>query len=102
MRDHFSRLRLAARTCVLRPAALSNVPAFCIVSRRMEARYASAIDALLSANDPKEMSYEDFRGAQFDHGLAWVYFDEGHGGLGVNPGLQNRLRFGCVKREPRR
>ena len=26
-----------------------------------------------------------FLGAQFDHGLAWVHFPEGDGGLGVNP-----------------
>jgi len=53
-----------------------------------ETQVTSAIDALLSENDPKKMSYEEFRGAQFDHGLAWVYFDEGNGGLGVNPVLQ--------------
>ena len=50
-----------------------------------ETQVTSAIDALLSENDPKEMSFEEFRGAQFDHGLAWVYFDEGSGGLGLNP-----------------
>ncbi len=50
-----------------------------------ETQVNSAIDALLSENDPKKMSYEEFRGAQFDHGLAWVYFDEGSGGLGLNP-----------------
>ena len=48
-----------------------------------ETQVASAIDSFLSKNDPKEMSYEEFRGAQFDHGLAWVYFDKGHGGLGA-------------------
>ena len=56
-----------------------------------ETQVTSAIDALLSENDPKEMSYEEFRGAQFDHGLAWVYFDEGNGGLGVNPVLQRQV-----------
>jgi alkylation response protein AidB-like acyl-CoA dehydrogenase len=29
-----------------------------------------------------------FRGAQFDHGLAWVSFPEGLGGLGLEPKLQ--------------
>ena len=29
-----------------------------------------------------------FRGKQYDHGLAWVHFPEGYGGLGVSPGLQ--------------
>ena len=56
-----------------------------------EMQVASAIDSFLSENDPKEMSYEEFRGAQFDHGLAWVYFDKGHGGLGVNPVLQRKV-----------
>ena len=56
-----------------------------------ETQVTSAIDALLSENDPKEMSFEEFRGAQFDHGLAWVYFDEGNGGLGVNPVLQRQV-----------
>ena len=56
-----------------------------------ETQVTSAIDALLSENDPKKMSYEEFRGAQFDHGLAWVYFDEGNGGLGVNPVLQRQV-----------
>jgi alkylation response protein AidB-like acyl-CoA dehydrogenase len=56
-----------------------------------EARVTAAIDALLVDNDPKQMSYEDFRGAQFDHGLAWVYFDEGDGGLDVSPVLQRQV-----------
>ena len=29
-----------------------------------------------------------FRGAQFDHGLAWVSYPEGLGGLGLAPKLQ--------------
>ena len=56
-----------------------------------ETRVAAALDALLGDNDPKQMSYEDFRGAQFDHGLAWVYFDEGYGGLDVSPVLQKQV-----------
>ena len=48
----------------------------------------AAIDALLGAHDPTALSFEEFRGAQFDHGLAWVNFEQGHGGLGVNPRLQ--------------
>ena len=56
-----------------------------------ETQVASAIDSFLSENAPKEMSYEEFRGAQIDHGLAWVYFDKGHGGLGVNPVLQRKV-----------
>lgn len=55
------------------------------------ARVTAALDAFLGDNDPKQMSYEDFRGAQFDHGLAWVYFDEGCGGLDVSPVLQKQV-----------
>jgi alkylation response protein AidB-like acyl-CoA dehydrogenase len=55
------------------------------------ARVDAAIDALLATADPKSLSYEEFRGAQFDHGLAWVHFDEGHGGLGVGPKLQRHV-----------
>ncbi len=55
-----------------------------------EAVVDAALDELLAKNNPKEQNYEEFRGAQFDHGLAWVDFDEGHGGLGVDPKLQRR------------
>jgi alkylation response protein AidB-like acyl-CoA dehydrogenase len=47
-----------------------------------------ATEALLSHNDPTAMSEQEFLGAQFDSGLAWVHFPEGQGGLGVNPRLQ--------------
>ena len=55
------------------------------------ARVDAAIDGLLAAHDPQQLSYAEFRGAQFDAGLAWVHFDEGHGGLGVSPKLQRRV-----------
>ena len=55
------------------------------------ARVDAAIDELLASHDPKQLSYAEFRGAQFDAGLAWVYFDEGHGGLSVRPQLQRRV-----------
>ncbi len=29
-----------------------------------------------------------FRGHQYDHGLAWVHFPTGFGGIGVRPELQ--------------
>ena len=48
----------------------------------------AALDALLADNDPSSQGYEEFRGHQFDHGLAWVMYPEGHGGLGVRPQLQ--------------
>ncbi|WP_428119671.1 acyl-CoA dehydrogenase family protein [Candidatus Poriferisodalis sp.] len=54
-------------------------------------RVDAAIDELLASHDPKQLSYAEFRGAQFDAGLAWVYFDEGHGGLSVRPQLQRRV-----------
>ena len=50
----------------------------------------SAIDAFLAENDPKAMDNVAFRGARFDHGLAWVHFPEGNGGLGLRPDL-NRV-----------
>jgi alkylation response protein AidB-like acyl-CoA dehydrogenase len=43
---------------------------------------------LLAAYDPATTAPPDFWGAQFDHGLAWVRFPEGRGGLGVSPSLQ--------------
>ena len=51
----------------------------------------AALDDLLAAHDPRQESYEEFRGHQFDHGLAWVQFPEGHGGLGVAPQLQKTV-----------
>ncbi len=48
----------------------------------------SALDALLAAHDPKAESYAEFRGHQYDAGLAWVQFPTGHGGLDVAPQLQ--------------
>jgi alkylation response protein AidB-like acyl-CoA dehydrogenase len=48
----------------------------------------AALDALLADHDPKSETYEEFRGHQFDAGLAWVQFPVGNGGLGVAPQLQ--------------
>ena len=50
----------------------------------------SAIDAFLADHDPKAMDNVAFRGARYDHGLAWVHFPEGSGGLGLRPDL-NRI-----------
>lgn len=52
------------------------------------ARVEDAISALLSAHDPRTETREEFRGHQYDAGLAWVHFPEGFGGLGVRPDLQ--------------
>ena len=57
-----------------------------------------AIDALLAEHDPATMSLEEFRGYQYDAGLAWVHFPVGFGGLGLAPRpqrhIENRLREG--------
>jgi alkylation response protein AidB-like acyl-CoA dehydrogenase len=55
-----------------------------------KATVEAAVDALLASNDPKKMDNVAFRGARYDHGLAWVHFPEGCGGLGLRPDL-NRL-----------
>lgn len=61
------------------------------MSTTERARVDAAIDQLLAAHDPKELSYAEFRGVQYDHGLAWAHFDEGFGGLGVSPKLQRHI-----------
>ena len=55
------------------------------------ARVETALEALLSEHDPTTESYVEFRGHQFDAGLAWVYLPEGNGGLGVSPQLQRTV-----------
>lgn len=55
------------------------------------ARVDAAIDSLLVACDPNTVDNITFRGARFDHGLAWVHFPEGHGGLGLRPELNRRV-----------
>ncbi len=45
-------------------------------------RVEAAIDRLLAEADPANP--QEFWGTQFDLGLAWVWFPEGHGGLGVS------------------
>jgi len=43
---------------------------------------------LLDELDPKAVTAEEFRGRQYDLGLAWISFPEGLGGLGLPPNLQ--------------
>jgi alkylation response protein AidB-like acyl-CoA dehydrogenase len=43
---------------------------------------------LIEQVHPDRTDQVTFRGAQFDHGLAWVHFPEGLGGLGLNPKMQ--------------
>ncbi|HVF73537.1 MAG TPA: acyl-CoA dehydrogenase family protein [Acidimicrobiales bacterium] len=43
---------------------------------------------LLAKFPPESTSPTEFWGAQFDCGLAWVHFPEGHGGLNLPPQMQ--------------
>ena len=55
-----------------------------------------AISDLLAQHDPTAETSEEFRGHQYDAGLAWVHFPERFGGLGVraslNRGVARHLR----------
>ena len=46
---------------------------------------------LLDELPPKDTDAVAFLGRQFDLGLAWVHFPEGHGGLGLSPKLQRTI-----------
>ncbi|MEY4361456.1 MAG: hypothetical protein RL391_762 [Actinomycetota bacterium] len=56
-----------------------------------EQRVSELVDRLLTEFPPKATDPQTFLGAQYDAGLAWVHFDEGHGGLGLNPKLQRMI-----------
>ena len=47
-----------------------------------------AVDALLAAHDPAAESLVEFRGHQYDAGLAWVHHPPGFGGLGLSRRMQ--------------
>jgi len=49
------------------------------------------IDGLLEEFPPAGTDAITFLGAQFDKGLAWVHFPEGHGGVGADPKLQRTI-----------
>ncbi len=51
----------------------------------------AAIDALLAAHDPATTPKLEFRGAQYDAGLAWVHFPAGFGGMGLRPDLNRHV-----------
>jgi alkylation response protein AidB-like acyl-CoA dehydrogenase len=51
----------------------------------------SRLDELLDGFDPKTTPTKDFLGRQFDLGLAWVWFPEGRGGLGLSPKAQEQI-----------
>src|SRR5258707_4129074 len=46
---------------------------------------------LLAAHDPESTDSQEFLGARFDAGLAWLQFPEGHGGLGVPQSFQEQV-----------
>jgi alkylation response protein AidB-like acyl-CoA dehydrogenase len=46
------------------------------------------VEDFLREHDPAATDTRQWRGAQFDAGLAWVYFPEGNGGLGLPRSLQ--------------
>jgi alkylation response protein AidB-like acyl-CoA dehydrogenase len=56
-----------------------------------EQRVADLVAELLAAYPPASTPPASFLGAQFDAGLAWVHFPQGHGGLGLNPKLQKMI-----------
>jgi alkylation response protein AidB-like acyl-CoA dehydrogenase len=47
------------------------------------------VRALIKEAHPDKVDQFTFRGKQYDHGLAWVHFPEGFGGLGISPGMQS-------------
>jgi len=53
-----------------------------------EAMVQERVARLLADHPPASTDPGAFLGAQFDLGLAWVQFDEGFGGLGLAPALQ--------------
>ena len=57
---------------------------------------AARLDQLLSEADPRTTDPVEFRGRQYDLGLAWIHFPEGLGGLGLPPShqraVEDRLR----------
>ncbi len=56
-----------------------------------ETKVNDLVEQLLAEFPPKSTDATTFLGAQFDRGLAWVHFDEGFGGLGLNPKLQRSI-----------
>jgi alkylation response protein AidB-like acyl-CoA dehydrogenase len=64
---------------------------------------AERVDKLLAELDPATTDQAEFRGRQYDLGLAWVHFPEGFGGLGLKPVLQrdiDRKLYGAGAKPP--
>jgi alkylation response protein AidB-like acyl-CoA dehydrogenase len=56
-----------------------------------EQRVLELVEDLLEKFPPATTDTKVFLGEQFDRGLGWVHFPEGHGGLGLNPKLQKTI-----------
>jgi alkylation response protein AidB-like acyl-CoA dehydrogenase len=56
-----------------------------------ERRVTDLVEDLLASSPPKQTDAKAFLGEQFDRGLAWVHFPEGHGGLDLSPKLQKTI-----------
>ena len=100
--------------CSIRPVIRFPEPAAASALRGHElmddeARVNELLDKLLAEHDPKTEPVEEFLGAQFDFGLAWVHYPEGHGGLerraeaagGGQPTARGGGRAGRLRRATR-
>jgi alkylation response protein AidB-like acyl-CoA dehydrogenase len=56
-----------------------------------EAELRGRVQKLLAEVHPERTDAIPFRRKQFEHGLAWVHFPEGHGGLGISPKQQQTV-----------
>jgi alkylation response protein AidB-like acyl-CoA dehydrogenase len=54
-------------------------------------RVDALVDQLLAEQPPATTPDKEFWAAQYDLGLGWVHFPEGHGGLGLDPKLQEHI-----------
>jgi alkylation response protein AidB-like acyl-CoA dehydrogenase len=54
-------------------------------------RVDALVDQLVDEHPPAKATLEELWGAQYDLGLAWVWHDEGFGGLGLPPRYQMRI-----------
>jgi alkylation response protein AidB-like acyl-CoA dehydrogenase len=52
---------------------------------------SARLDELFDGYDPASTPTIEFLGKQFDLGLAWVWFPEGRGGLGLSPKAQEQI-----------
>ena len=50
-----------------------------------EEELRARVRVLLEEAHPEKTEAIAFRQKQYEHGLAWVHFPEGHGGLGLSP-----------------